>query len=761
MPLLSLCLSAAAICTVPLAHADPTRAPLLTDPGPLVTEKPEISDREPEDPAEFRLQRVPPSRPVQRGARQWLELGPTPTFSAQVRIPPDNDVTGAIHSLAPHPTNADVLYIGAVNGGIWRTNNATAARPTWIAQTAELPSQSIAAVEFDPTDPSRQTLIAGIGRWSNFARRGDDELGVYHTTDGGSTWTLYGGALLLGQRMSAVAARGPVWVAASLNGGIFRTLNGGQSFGRISGTGGLPTGGVFDMASDPAALNRLYAAVQTSPPSLWRSEDFGLTWTRVSDGVSGIAASTNNIRIAVGPAGVVYLAIVNSGRLAAVARSADLGLTWAAMDIPVIHPGGQGTSNTSIAADPQNANRVYLGGDRIANSPFTGNVVRGDFSALPGSQFSVTMDAGGSNTAPHADSRDMAFDANGNLLQTDDGGIYRRLNPASAAGSWVSVIGNLNLMEIHDLDHDGVSNILIIGTQDNGTHIQRTPVDLIWTLINGGDGGDVLADDRSQGAGGSFRYFSSQNFGSPRRRLYSPANVAGTSTALPAIADPQFVTPIELNTNSAERLLVGGVNTLYESVNATAPAPLLTSIGGPGANRNAMAYGSRSDAAVAYVGKNAQVYRRDGGAFVATAPLPAGAATITDVALDPDDDERVYAIDDDQVFASSNGGASWSDVTGNLPAVASVDFRTIEFMARASGDELALGTRSGVYRRRADGGNWELLGIGLPDVLVFDLRYVEGTQMLYAGTLGRGAWAVDLTLDDLIFRNGVDFEPKL
>ena len=44
-------------------------------------------------------------------------------------------------------------------------------------------------------------------------------------------------------------------------------------------------------------------------------------------------------------------------------------------------------------------------------------------------------DKGGNNTAPHADSRDLAFDANGSLLESDDGGVYRRTNP-TGAGSW-------------------------------------------------------------------------------------------------------------------------------------------------------------------------------------------------------------------------------------------------------------------------------------------------------------------------------------
>jgi hypothetical protein len=718
----------------------------------------DLSDREPEDPAEYRTPIVPPERPQTRGTTPlvWQERGPSPTRSAQVDVPPDNEVCGAIQAIAAHPTDPDILYVGSVNGGIWKTTNATAARPTWVAQTDDLPSQSIGAIAFDPTDATRNTLIAGIGRWSNFARRGDDEIGVYRTTNGGTNWTLLGATPLLGQRISAVSARGPVLMAASTNGGLFRSLNTGANWTLVSGTNGLPTGGIADLESDPTNANRFYAAVLGATPSIRRSDDGGATWIDVTTGIVGLGASTTNIRMSAGSGGVLYVAAVNGGALALVYRSPDLGATWTAMDIPAVHPGGQGTPNTAIAADPANPNLVYISGDRITTSPFTGNVVRGDFAAAPGTQFAPTMDAGGNSTAPHADSRDLAFDANGNLLESDDGGIYRRSQPTSAAGSWTSVIGNLNVMEIHDLAHDRVSNILIIGTQDNGTHIQVSPTAPEWRWIVGGDGGDVAVDDSSLGTSASYRYTSSQNYGGPRRRQFSSANVAGASIAMPTIADGQFVTPIELSAVDDSRLLVGGLNTIYESTNANTATPTQVSLGTPGANRNAMAYGSTVDPNAAYVGKNAAVFRRQGSAFVATTALPAGAAAVTDVAMDPDDPNLVFAVDDNQVFRSIDAGATWTDVTGNLPTIASQDFRTIEFIPSAAGDTVALGTRSGVYVAAANGNAWSLLGAGLPDVLVFDLRYVPQQETLYAGTLGRGVWSVQVGIPDALFSNGFE-----
>ena len=77
----------------------------------------------------------------------WLPQGPGPTQNGQVEnVAPNNEVVGAIHTLAAHPTNPDILYAGAVNGGIWRTMNATAASPTWTPLTDDLRSLSIGAL---------------------------------------------------------------------------------------------------------------------------------------------------------------------------------------------------------------------------------------------------------------------------------------------------------------------------------------------------------------------------------------------------------------------------------------------------------------------------------------------------------------------------------------------------------------------------------------------------------------------------------------
>src|SRR4029078_1876376 len=92
----------------------------------------------------------------------WVLQGPAPALNSPgVVIPPNNPVSGAIQAVAANPTNPNVLYVGAVNGGVWRTSDGTSAPPAWKPLTASLPSQSIGSLSLDPTDPSSRTLVAG------------------------------------------------------------------------------------------------------------------------------------------------------------------------------------------------------------------------------------------------------------------------------------------------------------------------------------------------------------------------------------------------------------------------------------------------------------------------------------------------------------------------------------------------------------------------------------------------------------------------
>src|SRR5438067_1523960 len=86
-----------------------------------------------------------------QGLPDWIEQGPGPNINGQVEnVTPNNPVAGAINAIAPDPQNANVLYVATVNGGIWKTNNATAASPSWIPLTDRFPSLSFGDIALDP-----------------------------------------------------------------------------------------------------------------------------------------------------------------------------------------------------------------------------------------------------------------------------------------------------------------------------------------------------------------------------------------------------------------------------------------------------------------------------------------------------------------------------------------------------------------------------------------------------------------------------------
>src|SRR6266566_4339263 len=118
-------------------------------------------------------------------AQTWLEMGPAISRSGQVEgmSGQSSPVYGAVNVLAVHPTNQNILLLGAVNGGVWRTTNATSANPTWTPSTDFISSLSIGALSFDRSNAS--VVYAGIGRFSSLAGTGGDRDGLYVSSNGG------------------------------------------------------------------------------------------------------------------------------------------------------------------------------------------------------------------------------------------------------------------------------------------------------------------------------------------------------------------------------------------------------------------------------------------------------------------------------------------------------------------------------------------------------------------------------------------------
>jgi hypothetical protein len=713
-----------------------------------------------------------PSTSHPRAALNWVSAGPTAITGGQVEGITSLRVSGAVNALALHPTNANVAWIGTTNGGIWKTTNATATTPTWTPKTDEFPSLAIGAIAIDRSDNSIDTLWAGFGKVSSLGRDAAPPAGLLKSVNGGETWTqVTGGGALLGKSISGIVARGNTIVVSvhvatpdqNSNLGIFRSTNAGASFTQISGRSGsgLPVGLAYDLTADPTNDAILYTTIWNGPnDGVYKSTNRGSTWTRVSNSTinNRISSVTSNMELSVGKDNNVYLGIINQGILAGLFRSGNDGTNWAELDLPTtnengqvvgIHPrpkgpgigatpsqiaGGQGYLHFSIVADPVNANIVYVGGDRqpletnpnsIGATDFSGRLFRVNASRPRGSQaIALTHNPTTNNdSAPHADSRDMAFAADGSLIEVDDGGIYRRTNPRTT-GDWFSMHGNLQNTEMHSIDYDAISNTLVAGTQDVGTIVKR-PNSTTWDSLTTGDGGVIEIDSQSSaGQNRSVRYTSFFRLGTFRKTIYNSANeiVASSNPALGVVGTNQtlvqfdttlpFYTPIVLNSVNPFRGLVLS-NAIYESNNQFES---VASIGSSTSPFTASAYGGAGNEAVIYAANESGFFVRTifGGSFNTITGYTGQSAV--DLVLDSDDWRTGFIVDSNQVFLFLNAGATVNDITGNLNSVSGNSrIRSIAFVpgpTNASADAIVVGTDNGLYFNRSSSPQvWLPLGL--------------------------------------------------
>ena len=117
----------------------------------------------------------------------------------------------------------------------------------------------------------------------------------------------------------------------------------------------------------------------------------------------------------------------------------------------------------------------------------------------------------------------------------------------------------------------------------------------------------------------------------------------------------------------------------------------------------------------------------------------------------PDDENFIVVGSSDGVFATANGGASWSATT--------VTTRTYDIVYHPAGDRLYAGTYGGgVFRSDDRGSTWVQTNSGLDVALVYDLDINIREGWLYAGTYGGGVYRLDLDPSPLWV--GADEIPK-
>lgn len=240
----------------------------------------------------------------------WQSLGPAPLLDITYGLDTAQNASGRALTLAIHPDDPDVLFLGTAQGGIWKSTDRGASWQSVAEQS--LPTLAINIIRFKPGNPA--VLYAATGE-----PNGSTSIhgtGLLRSTDGGDSWQM-------------LPARGDGW---------------NFEYSAVTGL-------AFD-ARDPETMYLTTATIVTAsaffktPPEqpqtgFFRSTDGGQSWTRLHSAVRYAPNGTPSASVgfmdleyggAVAP-DLFYVSEFYGGLL----KSEDGGATWSYITPRKVH----------------------------------------------------------------------------------------------------------------------------------------------------------------------------------------------------------------------------------------------------------------------------------------------------------------------------------------------------------------------------------------------------------------------------------------
>jgi len=697
------------------------------------------------------LRRGGPALPAAAGS--WTLAGPT-------------NIGGRLTAIAVDPNDRDHVWIGSAAGGVFESTDAgTTFTPVFDAQ----PVLNIGAVATHPSDSNIVYVGTGEANGAGYSYDGD---GVYRTLDGGVTWQHLGldetrriGRIAIDpvnpQRVF-VAAAGGIYAQDAFR-GVYRSTDGGLTWNNVLFV--APDAGAIDVAIDPATPSRIYAAIwehYSTPTSwvaggvnsgIWRSQDGGDTWTRLTSGLPAVAADVGRIGLAVAassPQTVYALYLDDPGAFMGVYKTTNAGATWSKVNANGAKQafGGYGYYLGQIRVDPANANIVYLMDVEWARS-------------INGGQSFDVFGAGPS----YVDHHDMAILPD-RLYQANDAGFWR-----STDGGASFFRAPLSVTQFYDLGIDpvnpahrfgGSQDMGCLRTPDGGTSnwFNILPSDGFQCEVDPIDPLRVYCDKapsviyRSSDGGGSFEY-GFQGVSNADRRNWN----------MPIVHDPHTTQRLYTATQRVYRSTDGAGRWSPISGDLTdgPPAPLI----GENTRRpydvrshlENVAEGTITTLAVSPVDTDVLWAGTDdgnvwvtqnGGTNWARVDVPGRTEWVTRVEADPFAAGSAYVTYSGyhnasrlpRIFRTTSFGGSWTDISAGLPDVPLNGVNADPDPAMRG--RLFVCSDAGVFVTDDYGLSWSALGTGLPPVVVLDLDLIDSSRQLFAGTHGRSMYVYDL-----------------
>lgn len=678
----------------------------------------------------------------------WTSLGPSPATRAGFAY------SGRVTSLAIDPTTSGastVLYLGSANGGVWKSTDNGA---SWAPRSDDQLAPAIGALAIDPND--HNVVYAGTGE-PNQSVDSYKGSGVLKSTDGGTSWNLYGTSFF-GSAASTISRirvnpRNSLHVFAASRIGLAVSTNGGLTWSRNTGAG-LPGGGTFiadDVVLD-ATTNPITLYVVARSQGVYRSLDGGATWTQLTVGLPLATGFAYRSRLVIAPsnANVLYLMIVdNNGRAYASGShnggyyTTDGGGSWSPMtSLNVNFTGFNGWYSLDLAVDPLNDNLLYGAGEDVFRTT-NARGASGNWENMT-TVFAVPND--GMFPYQHALAFAPGAVSPATLYVGNDGGIFRTSNPTASPSATAVTWENLNTSGLSiaqfvagDVGRDFASAPIALGGSGTGT--LRYTGGSSWSVVLGGRG-CANAIDRAD----SSRMWAQAQNGA----IYKSTN-AGLSFSFNANpAASLYFAPLAIGRGAVNHLAWGGTNFVYETINGT--SWYRSNSGSLAGSVSAIAI-APSNGAVIYAGtSDGRVCRtttaNNGGSSAYLSTTLLSNVWITSIWIDPTDANTAYATGgkfyvspNGYVWKTSDGGANWSSIGTGLP-IAPVN--SVVSYPGATGKVLVVGTDVGVFFTTDEGAHWAALNHGLPSTAVNQLVIDDVRSTLVAFTAGRGAWALGL-----------------
>lgn len=657
----------------------------------------------------------------------------------------------------------NTVFVGGVNGGVWRTTNFLSSPATWTAVNDYFANMAVTSICQNPANPDIMYFSTGEATSNSDAVFGR---GVWKSTDHGLTWTQLPSTVNYWRCFKiACDASGNVYLALrttgaplpTQNAGLVRSTDGGSTWTDITPTG-LTSSNSFCTDIELSSTGRLHAsfgyATGAGGVSNYRFTDnpstvTAATWTSPT---SGLPTAANRIEFAV-QANTLYAAPTTTdgnNNVVQLYRSNDGGATWTLQNgtnytTAIINT--QGWYNLTLGIDPNNVNNVILGGLDAYRSTNSGSTMS-----------RMSYWAGATPPYVHADHHFLQWyivGAETRIIIGCDGGIFlSRDNGAT----FQDRNRNLSLKQFFSVAlHPASANYMLAGAQDNGSHALNGAGLTSSTEVTGGDGAYVHIDQnqsqyqftsyvrnqyRRSTDGGST--WTNVNFSSTLGLFINPTDYDNTqnmmycsygSTAAPNNQVLRWSNPQSGSTNV---ILTLAALTRTSNSNATAltVSPYTANRVYIGSSRGVLV---RLDNANTVTAGTADANTT----AIGSASFPVG--TINCVEVGTNDNNLVAVFSNygvSNVWVTSDGGTSWTAVDGNLPDMP-VRWALFE---PGSNNRLILATEAGIYTTSLLNGASTVWtpSPGFPTVRTDMLQYRSSDGTLAAATHGRGLFTANI-----------------